>query len=160
MHRETASEMVSLPWSQNHRKENAAGYVSPLVFYKMPDQGRGTQQLACLVIYSRWLLDLSPQTIPQMCAGLVWVPGYHSFPHNAICFPHKVERKTCFQFLLGLMIVPWEIENNFYARFCGKNKLHCGKHESRRLWSMWKRWISVHWKKHQIKFIKDTCKTG
>ena len=39
MHRETASEMVSLPWSQNHRKENAAGYVSPLVFYKMPDQG-------------------------------------------------------------------------------------------------------------------------
>ena len=115
MHRETASEMISLPWSQNHRKENAAGYVSPLVFYKMPDQGRGTQQLACLVIYSRWLLDLSPQTIPQMCAGLVWVPGYHSFPHNAICFPHKVERKTCFQFLLGLMIVPWEIENNFYV---------------------------------------------
>ena len=25
MHRETASEMTSLPWSQNNRKENAAG---------------------------------------------------------------------------------------------------------------------------------------
>ena len=25
MHRETASEMASLPWSQNNRKENAAG---------------------------------------------------------------------------------------------------------------------------------------
>ena len=25
MHRETASEMASLPWGQNNRKENAAG---------------------------------------------------------------------------------------------------------------------------------------
>ena len=43
MRRETASEMssfeASLPWSQNNRKEHAAGYVLPLVFYKMPDEG-------------------------------------------------------------------------------------------------------------------------
>ena len=43
MRRETASEMASfeasLPWSQNYRKENAAGYVLSLVFYKMPDEG-------------------------------------------------------------------------------------------------------------------------
>ena len=36
---------------------------------------------------SRWLLDLYPQTIPEMSACLVWVPGYHSFPKWAI--------KTC-----------------------------------------------------------------
>ena len=43
MRRETASEMASfeasLPWSQDNWKENAAGYVLPLVFYKMPDEG-------------------------------------------------------------------------------------------------------------------------
>ena len=45
MRRETASEMssfeASLPWrlwSQNNRKEHVAGYVLPLVFYKMPDE--------------------------------------------------------------------------------------------------------------------------
>ena len=34
MHR---AEMASLPWSQDKRKENAAEYVLPLIFYKMPN---------------------------------------------------------------------------------------------------------------------------
>ena len=69
------------------------------LWYSIKYQTRGVPEvicaerhttIACLVIYSRWLLDLFPQTIPKMCARFVWVPGYHSFPHNANCFAHKV----------------------------------------------------------------------
>ena len=35
MHR--TEPMASLSWSQNNRKENAAEYVLPLIFYKMPN---------------------------------------------------------------------------------------------------------------------------
>ena len=58
--------------------------------------------------------------------------GFH-VPHNAICFPRKILLKNCFQFFKGRSLVPREIENNSYAKFCGENKLHCGERESRRL---------------------------
>ena len=70
MHR---AEMASLPRSQGNRKENAA--VLPLIFYKC--QTRGVPEVICAQRCttnctshhnSRWLLDLSPQTIPQMRA--------------------------------------------------------------------------------------------
>ena len=34
MHR---AQMASLTWSQDNRKEHAAEYVLPLIFYKMPN---------------------------------------------------------------------------------------------------------------------------
>ena len=40
--------------------------------------------------------------------------------------------KHCFQFLLGLTNLPWEIEIKSYAKFCRGSKLHCGKHECHR----------------------------
>ena len=68
MHRETALEMISLLGSQNNWIRLAFGILlnaRPAEFLKLFVQN-DTQQLACLVIYmySRWLLDLSPQTIP------------------------------------------------------------------------------------------------
>ena len=35
----------------------------------------------------------------------------------------------CFQFLLGITVVPREIENNGYAKFWGINKVHYGLRE-------------------------------
>ena len=49
--------------------------------------------------------------------------------HNALCLPPKILHKYCFQFLLGLTIVPREIENNAYAKFGGKQSA---------LWTIWK----------------------
>ena len=62
------------------------------------------------------------------------ISGFH-VPHNAICFPHKILLKNCFQFFKGrsLVPVPREIENSSYAKFCGENKLHRGERENRRL---------------------------
>ena len=47
--------------------------------------------------------------------------------HNALSLLPKVMRSHCFQFLLGLTIVPREIENNAYVQFLGVNKVHYGQ---------------------------------
>ena len=58
MHRETAAEMASLPWSQNNRKEN---------------KRRGVPEVICAQRHttnctsrhnSKWLLDLTPPPPP------------------------------------------------------------------------------------------------
>ena len=46
----------------------------------------------------------------------------------------------CFSFLLGIIAIPREIENNAYAKFWGANKVHyggcaSGKYWKRLLWS-------------------------
>ena len=80
----TVKQLQRLPLCR--RKENAAGYVLPFLFYKMSDQGSSWSYCAqrhtttCVSRHnSKWLLNLSPQKIPWMRARLVWVPGYHSF---------------------------------------------------------------------------------
>ena len=73
MYRETASDMASLLWSQNNRRESAARV--PEVFCAPK-----TQQLACLVIIHGGCLTCSPKQPHKMNARSVWVPGYHSFP--------------------------------------------------------------------------------
>ena len=74
-------------WRSQANVHILAGYLLPLVFSKMPDQG--IPEVICSQRHtttctshhnSRWLLDLSPQTIPSTLARLVWFPGYHSFP--------------------------------------------------------------------------------
>ena len=37
--------------------------------------------------------------------------GHFHTVHNALCLPQKISHKHCFQFLLGLTIVPREIKN-------------------------------------------------
>ena len=87
MNRETAAEMASLPWSQDNRKENKRSWIR-LAFDIVSNAKlgeflklfvhKGTQQTARLVIIENGCSTCPPppQTIPQMCARLVWVPGY------------------------------------------------------------------------------------
>ena len=37
--------------------------------------------------------------------------------HNTLCLAPKILHKHCFQFLLGMIIIRREIENNAYAKF-------------------------------------------
>ena len=46
--------------------------------------------------------------------------------HNILCLSPKILHKHCFQFLLGLTMVPRENKNNAYAKFGGTNKEYYG----------------------------------
>ena len=54
------------------------------------------------------------------CACKVVFLLIHHFhvDHNAPCSP-KILLNHCFQFLLGIMVIPREIEDNGYAKFWG-----------------------------------------
>ena len=63
------------------------------LWYSIKCQTREVPEVICAQIptttctsrhNSRWLIELSLQTIPYMCARLVWVPDYHSFLKWAI----------------------------------------------------------------------------
>ena len=41
--------------------------------------------------------------------------------------PHQIFHNFYFSFLRGITAVPREIKNNAYAKFCGVNKVHCGR---------------------------------
>ena len=116
MHRETAAEMASLPWSQNNRKENKRSWIrlafdivlnAKLGEFLKLFVHKGTQQIARLVIIqngcSTWPPPPPPpppQTIPQMCARLVWVPGYL---FRSELLVHNFSQPKLFSFcLLGL----------------------------------------------------------
>ena len=87
MHRETASEMASLWWSQNNRKENAvrAKVSTRELGSSWSYLCKKTQQLACLVIIqgARGCSTCPPNNPITECA-LSLIPGYHSFPKWAI----------------------------------------------------------------------------
>ena len=44
--------------------------------------------------------------------------------------PQKKVHNHCFQFLLGISVVPRDIKDNGYAKFWGVNKVHCGRCEN------------------------------
>ena len=46
--------------------------------------------------------------------------------HNAACLPPRILHTHSFQFLLGITVVPREIQDNDYAKFGGLNKVHYG----------------------------------
>ena len=52
--------------------------------------------------------------------------GHFGKYHNTFCLSPKNLHKHCFQFLLGLTLVPKENENNAYAKFGGTNKEYYG----------------------------------
>ena len=66
----------------------------------------------------------------------IWKSHIHHFhlDHNAPHLLLNILHSHCFQFFLGITVVPREIEDNGYAKFWG------GKQGS--LWSMWEWWIS------------------
>ena len=46
-----------------------------------------------------------------------------------LVYPPQNLHTYCFQFLLGITVVPREIEDNGYAKFWGVNKVHYGLSE-------------------------------
>ena len=48
--------------------------------------------------------------------------GHFGKYHNTLCLSSQSLLKHCFQFLLGLKMVPRENKNNAYAKFGGTNK--------------------------------------
>ena len=64
-----------------------------------------------------------PNTIKFALVNCHWLLGAHHLHifHNTFCLPPKILYILCFQFLLGITVVPGEIENNAYATFWGKN---------------------------------------
>ena len=52
--------------------------------------------------------------------------GHFGKYHNTFCLSPQILHKHCFQFLLGLKMVPKENENNAYAKFGWTNKEYYG----------------------------------
>ena len=48
--------------------------------------------------------------------------GHFGKYHSTLCLSPQILHKHCFQFLLGLTVVPRENKNNAYAKFGGTNK--------------------------------------
>ena len=46
--------------------------------------------------------------------------------HNTLCLSPQILHKHCFQFLLGLTMIPRENKNNAYAKFGETNKEYHG----------------------------------
>ena len=51
---------------------------------------------------------------------------YFLIDHNAPCLPTKILHNYCFQFLLGITVVPREIQDNGYVKFWGVNTVRYG----------------------------------
>ena len=52
--------------------------------------------------------------------------GHFAKYHNNLCLCPQILHKHCFQFLLGLTVVPRENKNNSHAKFGGTNKDYYG----------------------------------
>ena len=49
---------------------------------------------------------------------------------NAPCLPPIILHNHCFQFPLGITVIPRETEDNGYAKFWGINRVHYGLGEN------------------------------
>ena len=91
------------------------------------------RHLCFLLLPSSSLHDLHTRTesfyIP---ACLYHCIHYFHIDHNAPCLPPKILHNHCFQFLLGITVVPREIQDNGYAKFEGG----VGGGKQSALWSM------------------------
>ena len=64
------------------------------------------------------------------CQRAMILPIHHfHIDHNAPCLAPKILYNHCFQFLLGITVIPREIQDNGYTKFeggGGVNKVHYG----------------------------------
>ena len=73
-------------------------------------------------------MNTKPRTIPfgivasSFSDNLSQNSCIHHFhiDHNAPCLPPKILHNNCFQSLLGITVVPGEIQDNGYANFGGQ----------------------------------------
>ena len=52
--------------------------------------------------------------------------GHFGKYHNTLCLSPQILRKHCFQFLVGLTVVPRENKNHAYAKFGGTSEEYYG----------------------------------
>ena len=57
---------------------------------------------------------------------LMFFIGHFGKYHNTLCLSPQILHKHCFQFFMGLTMVPRENKNNAYAKFGGTNKEYYG----------------------------------
>lgn len=57
------------------------------------------------------------------------IPHFH-INHNAPCLPRRILHNHCFQYLLGITVVPGQIEVKGYAELLGVNNVHLGLYEN------------------------------
>ena len=64
-----------------------------------------------------------PNAIKVSLVNCHWLLGTHHLhiSHNTPCLPPKILYILCFQFLLGITVVPGEIWDSAYATFWGEN---------------------------------------
>ena len=60
------------------------------------------------------------------CELTVIAIGHFGKYHNTLCLSPQLLHKHCFEFLVGLSMVPRENKNNAYAKFEGTNKEYYG----------------------------------
>ena len=66
-------------------------------------------------------------TIPFRVGEEQWINiGHFGKYHNTLCLSPKILHRHCFQFLLGLAVVPRENKNNAYVKFGGTRKVYYG----------------------------------
>ena len=70
------------------------------------------------VRYVQWAIPQTPND------GLVFIQviGHFAKYHDTLCLSPQILHKHCFQFLLGLTLVPRENKDSAYAKFGGTNK--------------------------------------
>ena len=60
--------------------------------------------------------------IPNEGLAFIQVKGHFAKYHDTLCLSPQILHKHCFQFLLGLTLVPRENKDSAYAKFGGTNK--------------------------------------
>ena len=78
------------------------------------------QQLSLPYFHAKSLLNIFSllSTVPTI--------GHFEKYHNTLCLSPQILHKHCFQFLLGITMVPRENKNNAYEKFGGTNKEYYG----------------------------------
>ena len=61
-------------------------------------------------------------SLVDLCLISILIHHFH-IDHHASCLPPKVLHNHCFQFLLGITVVPREYKENSYAKIWGVNKV-------------------------------------
>ena len=80
--------------------------------------------------------------------------GHFGNYHNTLSLSPQILHKHCFQFLLGLTMVPKENENNDYVKFGGRNKEYDGKNLNF-VAGMMRRFVSA---KRLIRYFSNSSK--
>ena len=110
-----ASEIVSCQWfSVEPSRARHALSCRAVFIYATAHNSWETWELGC------------PSHNLLSCALYISCDHYFHIDHNAPRFRLRILLNHCFQIILGITVVPREIEHNGYAKFWGVYKVHYG----------------------------------